>query len=291
MKQSKHYRLTDKIPTAIITVGGNEKKIYEGNQVFLNDGDNFEIRFFNPLQEKIGVEILFNGQSKNEGLLVLRPGEDITLDRFIGEKKKMKFDTYTIDGGDSVAVKAAEINGLVEFKFYKENAFTTTYNPYYNKENAFTTTYNPYYNLNSGTNTYGSRGIVTIDSVTIDNISDNISYSSYSDYIAENLTQDINYSGYLADSTTIAGNPKGTRNKSFKKETGRVEKGPDSTQEMKTVDANFNIISFHSINYQMKPNSQKQTSVTEVRNYCSQCSYRIRKTTWKFCPKCGNNLD
>ena len=45
-----HYRMTDKLPSAIITVNGNEKKIYEGNQIFLQNGDNFEIRFFNPLQ-------------------------------------------------------------------------------------------------------------------------------------------------------------------------------------------------------------------------------------------------
>ena len=53
-----HYRLSDRLPSAIVTVDGSEKKIYEGNTIYLNKGDNFEFRFFNPLQEKIGVEIL-----------------------------------------------------------------------------------------------------------------------------------------------------------------------------------------------------------------------------------------
>jgi nicotinic acid mononucleotide adenylyltransferase len=45
-----HMRLLDREPSAIITVAGSEKKIYQDGQIFINDGDNFEIRFFNPLQ-------------------------------------------------------------------------------------------------------------------------------------------------------------------------------------------------------------------------------------------------
>ena len=122
-----HMRMLDKEPSAIITTNGNERKVYQDGQIFINDGENFEIRFFNPLQEKIGVEIIFNGIKKNDGLLVLRPGEDITLDRFLEKKKKMKYETYTIDGGSESAVKAAELNGLVEFKFYKEKRGYTTF--------------------------------------------------------------------------------------------------------------------------------------------------------------------
>ncbi len=49
------------------TSNHNELKLYQGNIVYLNDGDNFELRFFNPLQEKIGVEIMFNGIRKGDG--------------------------------------------------------------------------------------------------------------------------------------------------------------------------------------------------------------------------------
>jgi rubrerythrin len=76
-----------------------------------------------------------------------------------------------------------------------------------------------------------------------------------------------------------------------KVETGRIEKGPESSQEIKTVDAEFVTIPFHTITYQMKPNSAKPTTnITEIRNYCTECGYRIRKSTWKFCPKCGETL-
>ena len=115
-----HYRLRDRLPSVIVTNNRSETKVYDTNKVYLNNGDNFELRFFNPLQEKIGIEIIFNGISKGDSKLILRPGEDITLDRFLNENAKMKFDTYQIDGNNSDAVKAAEKNGLIEIKFYKE---------------------------------------------------------------------------------------------------------------------------------------------------------------------------
>lgn len=243
-----HYRMTDKSPSAIITVDGNEKKIYEGNQVFLKNGDNFEIRFFNPLKEKIGVEIIFNGQKKNDGLLVLRPGEDITLDRFLGENKKMKFDTYTIDGDNSAAVEATKLNGLIEFNFYKEKSFNyTIYN---------TTSIGTYDTTSAGLPNFGCT-------------------STYSN----------NFSEYVCESNTSYDY---TQEKSL--ETGRIEKGPESEQELKTVDDVFDTTSFHTITYKMKPNSTKPKTVSEIRNYCTHCGYRLRKKSWSFCPKCGGKI-
>ena len=119
-------------PTAIITSQNSERKVYQGNTVYLNDGDNFEIRLFNPLSEKIGVEIRFNNQKKSNQLLVLNPGQDYILDRFIEEQRKMIFDTYFINGDNPNAVEAAADNGKVEILFYKEKIrynFDTT-NPW-----------------------------------------------------------------------------------------------------------------------------------------------------------------
>lgn len=260
-----HYRMLDHEPSAIITVAGSEKKIYQGGQIFINDGENFEIRFFNPLQEKIGVEIIFNGIKKNDGLLVLRPGEDITLDRFLGEKKKMKYETYTIDGDSKSAVKAAELNGLVEFKFYKEKI---------NYGCGFITFTNNNFNFNSPT--YTSPGVYGTSTTA----------SGYYNTNGINLTGSI---GASTDSFFYDAQPlKRTKSlKSKKVETGRIEKGPESNQDLKTVDVEFDLTPFHTINYLLKPNSQKPTEITEVRQYCTKCAYRIRKQSWKFCPKCS----
>jgi rRNA maturation endonuclease Nob1 len=29
---------------------------------------------------------------------------------------------------------------------------------------------------------------------------------------------------------------------------------------------------------------------SEIRNYCNECGIRIRKSSWKFCPECGNEI-
>jgi len=251
-----HYRMRDREPSAIITVAGSEKKIYQDGQIYLKNGENFEIRFFNPLQFKIGVEILFNGIKKNDGILVLNPGEDVTLDRFLGEKKKMKFDTYTIDGNNDAAVKAAALNGLMEFRFYKEkNICDWNY---------------------TGTSTGGVSHFTNCGNC-----------GNYTSIIDD---------GNIGIGTT---NPSSTFNCNCitesilesKLETGRVEKGPESNQDLNIVDADFESFAFHTINYQLKPNSHKPIQIQEIRQYCHQCSYRIRKKHWKYCPSCGNKLD
>lgn len=267
-----HSRMLDSTPSAIVTVAGAEKKIYQNGQIFINDGDNFEIRLFNPLQTKIGVSIMFNGINKNDGLLVLRPGEDITLDRFLGEKKKMKYETYTIDGDNSAAVKATAQNGLVEFKFFKEKSYNEIYR-------GFTT-----FSTNNNSRCYSKGCCTTTSSLDSQNI-------NYSEYVAENTAQNIDYSQYFADMTFNTQLSASMNTRSKKIETGRIESGPKSNQELKTVDVDFESSSFHTITYQLKPNSQKPVDIQEVRNYCSKCGYRIRKSSWVYCPSCSQKID
>ena len=292
-----HYRLNDVEPSAIVTVNGSEKKIYDNNQIFLNPDDNFEFRFFNPLQEKVGIEIIFNGLKKDNSLLILNPGEDISLDRFMDDKKKMKYSTYFIDGQNDQAVKAAEKNGLVEINFYKEEQ----YNSYQHYDMNFSlsgcsdaTPGLPHFTntrsskgFDGGNQMYSSPGVFTNE---ID----------YSDYIAENTSlgnatlddlqstfsvENKNSRMYSADLNT-----KSFKTTSTKLETGRVEKGEESNQDFQTIDAKFERTAFHTISYELKPQSALKKSQTEVRNYCTSCGYRIRKNTWSFCPKCGEEL-
>ena len=108
-----HYRLMDSTPSAIIlarnprTSSLDELKTYQGNDIFLNNGDEFQIRLFNPLTEKIGAQVTINGKIPNR-LLVLNPGEVVDVDRFIDEQRRMVFETYQYDDGSQAARNAAQ---------------------------------------------------------------------------------------------------------------------------------------------------------------------------------------
>ena len=294
-----HYRLNDVEPSAIVTVNGSEKKIYDNNQIFLNPNDNFEFRFFNPLQEKLGIEIIFNGQKKDKSLLILNPGEDVSIDRFLNDKKKMKYSTYFIDGKNEQAVKASEKNGLVTFNFYKEelwNNINYSYTTTYSTAGLYGSSHLPHFG-----NTY-SGSLDVSGSIT--------NTTNYSDYICEKSDKDIVYSNYINNTTTSNTTldsmninatytaSLGDTTKSFtpqnqtyeKLETGRVEKGEESNQDFETIDTKFQSTPFHSISYMLKPESTKQKNIGEIRNYCPNCSYRIRKKSWNYCPKCSEEL-
>ena len=83
----------------------------------------FQIRIFNPLFETIAARIKFNGESSSS-MLVIRPGEDVTIDRFLDDKQKMLFETYNIkevifrleQAGFSIAKPGAE-------NFYRKNVY------------------------------------------------------------------------------------------------------------------------------------------------------------------------
>jgi len=292
-----HYRLLDRLPSAIVTTDGSEKKVYEGNIVFFNKGDNFELRFFNPLQEKIGVEIIFNGQKKSDSLLIINPGEDIKLDRFLDDNKKMVFDTYYIDSNNPSAVEAAELNGKIIINFYKEkfisNYTTSNFSTLNNTGGMGTINYQKD-NWFPSTNASGPSGINGADGISgFDNSTSSVNYS---DYVAESLTTDINYSDYtndriLINNTISKSSSQNENSRDYSLETGRIEKGEISNQKFKNVDIVFDSNPFHTTYFQLKPfSTKKQTRIAEIRNYCHSCGYRIRKETWKFCPKCGEKL-
>jgi hypothetical protein len=96
-----------------------EVKVYNGKEIFLKDGDYFQLRFFNPLDEKIAASIEFNNK-KEETLLVLNPGQKSTIDRFLDSDRKMIFETYLVDDNDEKVEEAIKNNGIVKIKFYKQ---------------------------------------------------------------------------------------------------------------------------------------------------------------------------
>ena len=333
-----HSRMLDRAPGVSITHGRNELKLYQDNTVYLNDGDNFELRFFNPLQQKIGVEIMFNGIKKGDGYLVLNPGQDLVLDRFLDEQRKMLFETYVVDGNNAEAVEAIAKNGLITFNFYKENGYYDRYtnsnvNINYNfppippkpykfkapkgKKGKIVNNY--YYGTGTsglsghsggsgtsgcaGTSGTGFQGLSGPQDSTgvrgpngyFTHVSPGVStWETDNSYIASSTTN-INYSQFYDTLSTATSNVTSTvfttQAPNNTLETGRIEMGDISTQTLKTVNAQFQSIAFHTVSYQILPYSAMNRTINEVRQYCPHCAYRIRKNTWLYCPKCGNSLD
>lgn len=303
-----HYRLTDSTPSAIILARNprssslDELKTYQGNDIFLNNGDEFQIRLFNPLSEKIGAQVSINGKTPNR-LLVLNPGEVVDVDRFIDEQRRMIFETYQYDDGSQAAKNAVANNGIIQINFHKE--FVPIQWPVYN--NTITTTFpisggtgSSYATLHNvggmGSVTYGSSGINNLTSncfhlsadITMDS---NPIIASSQPFVAPGVYCSEKDLSFVSDEQpSVKSRSSRKLSKSILKETGRVEKGEKSDQRFKSVDIQFDTFTFHTIIYHLKPMSEKNSYVKEVREYCTQCGYRLRNDRWMFCPKCGEKL-
>jgi hypothetical protein len=129
------------------------------------------------------------------------------------------------------------------------------------------------------------------------------------EFYDEHIPQHINYItgtswyGTLNNTTTNSptynlvnySNPNGitftntSNTSSIKLETGRVEKGDKSTQDITNTYGNFNYYTLHRVEYKILPKSSKPVEVREIRNYCTECGTKV-KTNYKFCPSCGNKI-
>jgi hypothetical protein len=293
--------MLDRLPSVLVTKNRNELKVYQNNVVYLNNGDNFELRFFNPLQEKIGIEIMFNGTRKGDGFLVLNPGQDLILDRFLDEQRKMLFETYVVDGNNKQAVEAIQQNGVISFNFYKEHYsysrmedVNVNYNfppkPFVYKSNFKKTKSMPHFGNSRGvqgcagpngpTGVCGAAGSTnTFASFSTTNSNSRM----YSSNITH--TSSVDFEGMMTPGVFT------TESDLSLVETGRIEMGDVSSQTLKTVNAQFSNVAFYSIQYKMLPFSEMNRTSNEIRQYCGFCSYRLRKSNWLYCPKCGNKLD
>jgi len=73
-------------------------------------------------------------------------------------------------------------------------------------------------------------------------------------------------------------------------ETGRVAEGGKSNQEFSTTSGNFSDYAWNTYELHLLPESLKAIEASDIRNYCGECGVRIRKSSWKFCPNCGEVL-
>ena len=248
----------------IVSSTDKGRKSIKNGQVFLNDGDEFEIELFNPLTVSVLADIKLNGQSISKTGLVVKPGQRVYLDCFIDDRKKFKFSTYEIDGGLE-SLDATQNNGVLEVFFYKEDVITLNnwqrrfdriivekhypYNPY---------PYNPYTIYGSsgtfGGSTFTTNGSNVLGTITTSNAhysSNNIncSYTSHVDL------PNLNIAGSLSTNSI---------------ETGRVEKGEKSKQKFTEVDMEFEKHYIASTIIQILPESRKPAEVKTMKTKQSQ---------------------
>ena len=254
-------------PEAYITKGKNRIKQHDG-VVYLDNQDQFEIEVFNPKTISVLAKIKLNGNYISNRGLVIKPGQRIHLDRYFDDARKFLFSTYIADGDEDVIKQAIQNNGLVEIEFYDETvlsgiASTSSGFGGYPWNQPPVIYYN---NTNPNPNT-----ITCFDNTA--NYSAGITYTS--DVVGVSASLKLNSN-------------KRSLTKSI--ETGRVEKGEKSNTKFKDVNMDFSSYATHSVTWKILPNSQKPIEVGELRNYCTGCGVRIKKSNWKFCPTCGNQI-
>ena len=257
-----------KRPEAFVTKGKKRIKQFDG-QVYLSDGDEYEIELFNPTQEVVLAKIKIDGDYIAGGGIVLRRGERVFLERFLDSPEKFKFSTYVVNGNNTEVQDAIANNGYVDIEFYSE------YKPTFPNRTLYSGPSYTYSNspsvINGNPITYtttGNSGNFTLTSGT----------TSTSTFYNTSLT-----------ANTLEG--PNIRNLSNKVETGTTEKGGSSEQSFQHTNKTFNSFSFWNVAWQILPTSQKQYTAEEVGvNYCGNCGAKRKKDSFKFCPHCGTKF-
>ena len=227
-------------------------------KVYLNDGEEFQIELHNPLTECALADIKLNGNSISKGGLVLRPGERFYLDCFIDDKKKFIFSTYEVENTED-SVESIAKNGLLEVFFYKESAKSidrSRLNRVIVERHYYPYQTNPYWQTTpwyTTPNVYCSNGNNIIGQTTFTTSGSNATYTSNS----VNLTN-LNLTSGSFDSRTTPIN-------STNIETGRVEKGVESSQKFDEVDMDFDNFYISSTVLELLPESRRPIETKELK--------------------------
>lgn len=257
MKQSVWTQTSN--PQAFITKGKQRVKQFEG-QVYLNDGDEYQIEIFNPTPNHILAKIKIDTDYLSGGGIVLRPGERVFLERFLDSNNKFVFRTYEV-GKEAVNLGAIDNNGYVEIQFFNE------------------------WKQNSGY-WYGSSGTTTISNPLT--LTGGITYTTNSvpTSFTTSGTSTAFYNNSLSTNTLA-----GPNIRSNKIETGTTEKGNSSNQKFTQSNKEFYSYSFHNVAWRILPTSTKQYHKEDLGVlYCGECGAKRKKDTHKFCPHCGTKF-
>lgn len=110
---------------ARVAINKSVLKETKSREVFMDDGQEFQLMLFNSTREPLNAEIFFNNKKEN-GTIHIRPGERVWLERHLDKAKKLIFSIYEVDDS-SEAREAIQDNGNIKVSFYKEENITLTY--------------------------------------------------------------------------------------------------------------------------------------------------------------------
>jgi hypothetical protein len=258
-------------PEAFITVKKNRLKLYENKNHYLKTKTNFEIELFNPTSSDVLAKIWLNDKAISASGIIVKAGQRVYLERYLDSPEKFQFNTYEVD--DVAETKAARnANGLVKVSFFQEkminNLWLSSGTTYTQFPPSTTLTYTADTNVNYSTNIVGGlpAGTITTTAFNTTNVSNT-------------------FAGPNIRSKAIA-----VTDSIESVETGRVGKGKKSNQEFKNAKGEFENWSMDTYEYQLLPESLKPLETKDIRHYCGECGVRIRKSSWKYCPNCGEEL-
>lgn len=267
--------------------------------VYMNNGDEFQIQLFNQEQDTIGAEVSINGKVI-PGILVIRPGERIWLERYLTEQSKFKFTTYEVDDPDedSSVARAIANNGTIEIKFYREKPKRSNWNDHITwdvRSSDVITKLTDY--------SWDVENKITSKGLTGDNVLLNAQITASS--AAESNANYLSLDAKCCDSVTNSALPStptthfstkriNTENEyssatpvSNKIETGRIDKGSYSNQKLEHVNIEFENWHFKKEVIKILPSSRKPYTSSDIKKiYCTNCGRKIN-TKYKFCPYCG----
>jgi hypothetical protein len=266
-----------KRPEAFITKAKKRIKQFDG-KVYLNDGDEYEIELFNPTLEVVLAKIKIDGDYIAGGGIVLRRGERVFLERFLDSPERFKFSTYEVNGKNVEVQNAIANNGYVEIEFYSEHK------PFVSNGILYGNSTSTNLNLVNGNpitfTTTSSGGATFLSSTLTSGTTTNTFYNA-----------SLNAKSLVADKFDKLEQQKISHLSDRKMETGTTERGSDSNQTFQHTNKTFNSFSFWNVAWQILPNSQKQYTVEELNvNYCGNCGAKRKKSSFKFCPHCGNKF-
>jgi hypothetical protein len=276
-----YYQTKTGTPCAYITK--DKKRLKQvGQNVYLKNGDEFELELFNPTTNTVLTKIKLDGNYISGGGIVLKPGQRVFLERYLDDARKFKFETYEVDGTSNEVLDAITGNGDVVIDFFDEYK-----KPVWNNQITYGGSFG------GPIHTYNNAGTISGGYVqsTISNGSALFSSSS--------TTAGINF-----NTTSISNTFEGPNLRSAKKskgnsrsevtmdslETGRVEKGGKSDQSFQTVNKSFNHYTCSTSIWKILPESQKQYDNKDLKVYCTNCGKKRKKDSDKFCSSCGNKF-
>lgn len=275
-------------PSCEILINGQKRKLYgkSKNKIYLNDGDEFQLSVYNPLSERVGLQLKMNGVDVDNSMLVINPGQSVIVERFIGTNRKLKFSTYLVDKNNPQTKQAIKENGRLEITFwneYKIQPYVNPVQPWVINTNPWTypqpgtTPYVPptwpiYYcgddlkspnycgdDLKSPNTNTGYGGGTTTSNLN----SQNITYTSGVDILGDlNVKGNLKVSGNIGIGTT----PNPSHNLDMSRglsETGRIEKGNRSNQHFTSTEFTAGSI-IQTYVFKLLPFSEKNEPVVQA---------------------------